>query len=38
MGLDDAAMLKENHIAWAEGITAAIAAVREQAPYPRLRC
>ena len=27
MGLDDAAMLKENHIAWAGGITAAIAAV-----------
>ena len=34
MGLDDAAMLKENHIAWARGITAAIAAVREQAPWP----
>ena len=34
MGLDDAAMLKENHIAWAGGITAAIAAVREQAPWP----
>ncbi len=34
MGLDDAAMLKENHIAWAGGITSAIAAVREQAPWP----
>ena len=34
MGLDDAAMLKENNIAWAGGITAAIAAVREQAPWP----
>jgi nicotinate-nucleotide pyrophosphorylase (carboxylating) len=34
MGLDDAAMLKENHIAWAGGITAAIAAVRRQAPWP----
>ena len=34
MGLDDAAMLKENHLAWAGGITAAIAAVREQAPWP----
>ena len=34
MGLDDAAMLKENHIAWAGGITAAITAVREQAAWP----
>ena len=34
MGLDDAAMLKENHIAWAGGITAAISAVRNQAPWP----
>ncbi len=34
MGLDDAAMLKENHIAWAGGITAAIAAVRQQSPWP----
>ena len=34
MGLDDAAMLKENHIAWAGGITAAIEAVRQQAPWP----
>ena len=34
MGLDDAAMLKENHIAWAGGITTAIAAVRSSAPWP----
>ena len=34
MGLDDAAMLKENHIAWAGGITAAMAAVRSRAPWP----
>ena len=34
MGLDDAAMLKENHIAWAGGITAAIQAVRQWAPWP----
>ena len=34
MGLDDAAMLKENHIAWAGGITAAITAVRSSAPWP----
>ena len=34
MGLDDAAMLKENHIAWAGGITQAISAVRAQAPWP----
>ena len=34
MGLDDAAMLKENHIAWAGGITTAIAAVRSHAPWP----
>ena len=34
MGLADAAMLKENHIAWAGGITAAIAAVRARAPWP----
>ena len=34
MGLDDAAMLKENHLAWAGGISAAIDAVRHQAPWP----
>ena len=34
LGLDDAAMLKENHLAWAGGIEAAIAAVRSSAPWP----
>ena len=34
MGLDDAAMLKENHIAWAGGITSAIEAVRWRSPWP----
>ena len=34
MGLDDAAMLKENHLAWCGGVTAAIAAVRAHAPWP----
>jgi nicotinate-nucleotide pyrophosphorylase (carboxylating) len=34
MGLDDAAMLKENHLAWAGGVAAAVAAVRAQAPWP----
>ena len=34
LGLDDAAMLKENHIAWAGGIAAAVAAVRAGAPWP----
>ena len=37
-GLDDAAMLKENHLAWAGGVAggveAAIAAVRAAAPWP----
>jgi len=41
-GLDDAAMLKENHLAWAAGVAggvaggveAAIAAVRAHAPWP----
>jgi nicotinate-nucleotide pyrophosphorylase (carboxylating) len=33
-GLDDAAMLKENHLAWARGVDAAIAAVRAAAPWP----
>ncbi len=33
-GLDHAAMLKENHIAWAGGIEAAFAAVRKHAPWP----
>ena len=34
LGLDDAAMLKENHLAWAGGVAAAIAAVRCAAPWP----
>ena len=34
LGLDDAAMLKENHIAWAGGITSAIQAIRAGAPWP----
>ena len=34
LGLDDAAMLKENHLAWAGGVEAAIAAVRGAAPWP----
>jgi nicotinate-nucleotide pyrophosphorylase (carboxylating) len=33
-GLDDAAMLKENHLAWAGGLEAAVAAVRRSAPWP----
>ncbi|MCP9775391.1 carboxylating nicotinate-nucleotide diphosphorylase [Cyanobium sp. HWJ4-Hawea] len=35
LGLDDAAMLKENHLAWAAaGVGQAIAAVRAAAPWP----
>lgn len=34
LGLDDAAMLKENHLAWSGGVDAAIAAVRASAPWP----
>jgi len=34
LGLDDAAMLKENHLAWAGGIRPAVAAVRASAPWP----
>jgi len=34
MGLDDAAMLKENHLAWAGGVHAAVAAVQASAPWP----
>lgn len=34
LGLDDAAMLKENHLAWAGGVAPAIAAVRAAAPWP----
>ncbi|MEB3260588.1 MAG: carboxylating nicotinate-nucleotide diphosphorylase [Cyanobacteriota bacterium] len=33
-GLDDAAMLKENHLAWSGGIGPAVAAVRASAPWP----
>jgi nicotinate-nucleotide pyrophosphorylase (carboxylating) len=33
-GLDDAAMLKENHLAWGHGIGPAVAAVRASAPWP----
>lgn len=33
LGLDDAAMLKENHLAWSGGVAAALAAVRRQAPW-----
>ena len=34
LGLDDAAMLKENHLAWAGGVEPALAAVRAAAPWP----
>ena len=34
LGLDDAAMLKENHLAWSGGVEAAITAVRAAAPWP----
>ncbi|MCH9715289.1 MAG: carboxylating nicotinate-nucleotide diphosphorylase [Cyanobacteria bacterium] len=34
LGLDDAAMLKENHLAWAGGVGRAAAAVRAAAPWP----
>jgi nicotinate-nucleotide pyrophosphorylase (carboxylating) len=34
LGLDDAAMLKENHLAWGGGIGPAVAAVRATAPWP----
>lgn len=34
MGLDDAAMLKENHLAWSGGVGPALAAVRATAPWP----
>jgi len=34
MGLDDAAMLKENHLAWSGGVGPAVAAVRAAAPWP----
>ncbi|MFN7901019.1 MAG: carboxylating nicotinate-nucleotide diphosphorylase [Synechococcaceae cyanobacterium] len=34
LGLDDAAMLKENHLAWGGGVARAVAAVRAAAPWP----
>jgi nicotinate-nucleotide pyrophosphorylase (carboxylating) len=34
MGLDDAAMLKENHLAWSGGVGPAVVAVRRDAPWP----
>ena len=34
LGLDDAAMLKENHLAWAGGVAQAVATVRAAAPWP----
>jgi nicotinate-nucleotide pyrophosphorylase (carboxylating) len=34
LGLDDAAMLKENHLAWSGGVAPAVAAVRAAAPWP----
>jgi len=34
LGLDDAAMLKENHLAWTGGVGPAVAAVRAAAPWP----
>lgn len=34
LGLDDAVMLKENHLAWAGGVSAAMARVRAAAPWP----
>ncbi len=34
LGLDDSAMIKDNHIAAAGGIAAAIAAIRPRIPYP----
>ncbi len=33
LGLDDAAMLKENHIAWSNGITPSISALRKSIPW-----
>lgn len=34
MGLDDGVMIKDNHIAAAGGIAAAIAQIRDRVPYP----
>lgn len=35
-GLDDAAMIKDNHILAAGNITAAVTAIRQRSPYPML--
>tara|TARA_Y100001968_G_C19402090_1_gene741571 strand:- start:185 stop:1057 length:873 start_codon:yes stop_codon:yes gene_type:complete len=34
LGLDDAAMLKENHLAWSGGIKKALTTIRTAAPWP----
>ncbi len=34
LGLDDAAMLKENHIAWAGGISKALESIKAESPWP----
>ena len=34
MGLDDAVMLKENHLAWCGGLALALQRVRREAPWP----
>jgi nicotinate-nucleotide pyrophosphorylase (carboxylating) len=34
MGLDDAVMIKDNHIAAAGGVAEAIAQIPEKVPYP----
>ena len=34
MGLDDAVMLKENHLTWCGGLAPALQRVRRQAPWP----
>ncbi len=34
LGLDDAAMIKENHLAWSKGLEPAVQAIRGNAPWP----
>ncbi len=34
LGLDDTAMLKENHLAWGNGIEASLKSIRATAPWP----
>ncbi len=34
LGLDDAAMLKENHLAWCDGVKSALRVVRDSSPWP----